>query len=138
MSALRSELAALEATLAELTGAERESTGAMPDLAGRRLLYVGGRPKQLEQLRSLSSRLGGTLLTHDGGIGESTTLLPGLVSQAHMAFFPVDCVSHGAAGQVKRLCREMSKPFVPLRSASLASFVAAIADLDRAGSASAS
>ncbi len=65
--ALRDELGALESTLADVTGTETESTRAVPDLAGRRLLYVGGRPKQLEQLRSLASRLGGTLLTHDGG-----------------------------------------------------------------------
>jgi hypothetical protein len=115
-----------------------KSTGAAPDLAGRRLLYVGGRPKQLEQLRALVTRLGGTLLTHDGGIEESKTVLPGLVSQADVSFFPVDCVSHGAAGQVKRLCREMGKPFTPLRSASLASFVAALTSLGRTGGAGAS
>jgi hypothetical protein len=138
ISALHHEQSSLEATLAGLTGPEQEAAGAAPDLTGRRLLYVGGRPKQLEQLRSLAARLGGTLLTHDGGIEESNSLLPGLVSQTDMAFFPVDCVSHGVAGQVKRLCREVGKPFAPLRSASLASFVAAIAGLDRAGVVSAS
>ena len=138
ISALRHEQSSLEATLAGLMGAEQEAAGTAPDLTGRRLLYVGGRPKQLEQLRSLAARLGGTLLTHDGGIEESTALLPGLVSQSDMAFFPVDCVSHGAAGQVKRLCREVGKPYMPLRSASLASFLAAIAGLDRARVAGAS
>ena len=137
ISALRNEQSSLEATLAGFAGAEQEATSSAPDLTGRRLLYVGGRPKQLEQLRSLAARLGGTLLTHDGGIEESTALLPGLVSQSDMAFFPVDCVSHGAAGQVKRLCREVGKPFVPLRSASLASFIAAITGMDRASAASA-
>jgi hypothetical protein len=39
-----------------------------------------------------------------------------------------DCVSHAAAGQVKKLSRDAAKPFVPLRSASLSSFVAAVAD----------
>ena len=33
--------------------------------------------------------------------------------------------SHTAAGQVKRLCREAGKEFLPLRTASLASFLAA-------------
>jgi len=136
ISAQRNEQSSLEATLTGLMGAKQETTSSAPDLTGQRLLYVGGRPKQLEQLRSLASRLGGTLLTHDGGIEESTALLPGLVSQSDMAFFPVDCVSHGAAGQVKRLCREAGKPFVPLRSASLASFIAAIGRLHQAGEAS--
>jgi hypothetical protein len=133
VSALRDEQSSLEATLAGLVGTEQAAASSAPDLAGQRLLYVGGRPKQLEQLRSLAARLGGTLLTHDGGIEESITLLPGLISQSDIAFFPVDCVSHSAAGQVKRLCREAGKPFVPLRSASLASFLAAIAGLQRAG-----
>lgn len=138
ISALHNEQSSLETTLAGLMGAEQEAISSAPDLTGWRLLYVGGRRKQLEQLRSLASRLGGTLLTHDGGIEENTALLPGLVSQSDMAFFPVDCVSHSAAGQVKRLCREAGKPFVPLRSASLASFLAAIAGLHRTSAASAS
>jgi len=41
--------------------------------------------------------------------------------------FPVDCISHSAADMAKRLCRESEKPYLPLRSASLASFAAAIA-----------
>ena len=51
----------------------------------------------------------------------------GLVARAQAAFFPVDCISHTAAGLVKKVCREAGKPFVPLRSASLASFLAALA-----------
>ena len=130
-AALRHELASLEITLADLIGDSDDETEAAPNLAGQRLLYVGGRPKQLDQLRALVSRLGGTLITHDGGMEESTTLLPGLVSQADLAFFPVDCVSHRAAGLVKRFCREAGKPFVPLRNASVATFVAALGSLDR-------
>ncbi|WP_247873305.1 DUF2325 domain-containing protein [Azospirillum sp. TSH64] len=41
----------------------------------------------------------------------------------------MDCVSHAAAGRIKTLCRQAGKPFVPLRSASIASFIAAIAAL---------
>ena len=40
--------------------------------------------------------------------------------------FPTDCVSHDAALQVKRLCRQTMKPFVPLRSSGVASFVAGL------------
>lgn len=137
-SALRLELASVEATLADLTGDAQETPKTLPDLSGKRLLYVGGRPKQIDQLRSLARRLGGRLLTHDGGIEDSTALLPGLISQSDGAFFPVDCVSHRAAGQVKRLCREAGKPFVPLRNASLASFVAAIGGMKQEASTGAS
>ena len=36
---------------------------------------------------------------------------------------PVDCVSHGACLRAKRFCKRAAKPFVPLRSAGLSSFV---------------
>jgi uncharacterized coiled-coil protein SlyX len=129
-AALRNELASLEATLSDLADVS-EAARSAPDLAGKRLLYVGGRPKQLDQLRTIVARHGGALITHDGGMEESTTLLPGLVGQADIAFFPVNCVSHRAMGQVKRFCREAGKPFVPLRSPSVASFLVALGDLDR-------
>jgi Uncharacterized protein conserved in bacteria (DUF2325) len=65
-------------------------------------------------------------LHHDGGIEERGGLLPGLVSRADAVLFPVDCVSHAAMSLVKRLCRQAGKPFVPLRSAGLAPFCAAL------------
>jgi hypothetical protein len=125
-SGLCAELASAEATLSALAGASENAAETAPCLAGKRILYVGGRPKHIEQLRLLAVRLGGTLLSHDGGIEDSSTLLPGLVSQANAVLFPVDCVSHQAAVQVKRLCLAAGKPFTPLRSASTASFLAAI------------
>jgi hypothetical protein len=124
-AALRSELASSEAALAAFAGASERPAGAAPALAGKRLLYVGGRPKHIEQLRLIAMRLGGTLLSHDGGIEDSSALLPGLVSQANAVLFPVDCISHQAAIQVKRLCLAAGKPFKPLRTASIASFLAA-------------
>jgi len=62
---------------------------------------------------------------------EGAALLPALVARADIAFFPVDCVSHLAAGQVKRLCRQAGKTYMPLRSASVACFLGAIAGLPR-------
>ncbi|OWJ59434.1 DUF2325 domain-containing protein [Inquilinus limosus] len=131
-AALHDEIAALEAALDAPAAEAGDMPGPTPALRGRTLLYVGGRPKQVDQLRALTARFGGMLLSHDGGVEDSPTLLPGLVSQADAAFFPVDCVSHHAAGQVKRLCREAEKPFVPLRTSSLASFAAAVGTMGRA------
>ena len=128
LAAQRADLGALETAVDEMIEAPVEATEA--DLNDVRLLYVGGRPKLIDQLRMLTSRRGGMLLSHDGGVEDKPSLLRGLISQADAVFFPVDCVSHYAAGQVKRLCREAQKPFVPLRSASLASFIAATANLD--------
>jgi len=42
-----------------------------------------------------------------------------------MVHLPV--LRRSAAGRIKTLCRQARKPFVPLRSASIASFIAAIA-----------
>jgi hypothetical protein len=52
------------------------------------------------------------------------TLLPGLVSRADRVFFPVDCISHDAAATIKRLCRQASKSYQPLRTASLTCLLA--------------
>lgn len=123
-AALAQENAALEAAAALLSDEPEEA--AAPDLSGQTLLYVGGRPKLIEQLRLFTGRCGGELIDHDGGIEDKAGLLPGLISQADIVYFPVDCISHRAAEQVKRVCRQLGKPFVPLRSASLASFIAAV------------
>lgn len=125
---LEREVALLEGLLAQPV-APSVTDGAERPLAGHTLLYVGGLSRLTEHLRDLSARAGARFLAHDGGKQETTSLLPGLVSQADICLFPVDCISHLAASQVKRLCGEAGKPFVPLRSASLASFVAALADL---------
>ena len=117
-AALEAELAALEASLDVPEGPEAERT-----LDGRVILYVGGRPRQVAALRRFAQGRGGRLLSHDGGIEESLSLLPGLVGQADLVLFPVTCVSHEAGAQVKRHCEALAIPFLPLRSASLASFV---------------
>jgi hypothetical protein len=121
--ALRHELEAVEAGFhAETTPQE-----SMPSsLAGLSLLYVGGRTDRLGHLRSLSEERGAQLLHHDGGVDDRSGLLAGLVSRADIVMFPVDCVSHEAVLIVKRVCRQMSKPYLPLRSTGISSFVAAL------------
>ncbi|HEX4366020.1 MAG TPA: DUF2325 domain-containing protein, partial [Rhodopila sp.] len=52
--------------------------------------------------------------------------LPGLVSRCDFALFPVDCISHDAANATKSLCRQAGKRFIPLRSASVTSLLAAL------------
>jgi len=123
---LERELAVLEEAPAG-EGADWPRAAAAVDLSGLRLLYVGGRPKLIDRLRAMTGRRDGVLLAHDGGVEDNAALLPGLVSQADRIFFPVDCISHHAAGRVEKLCRRLGKPFVPLRTASLAAFAAALA-----------
>ncbi|WP_439615126.1 DUF2325 domain-containing protein [Shinella sp.] len=98
---------------------------ASPQPAGP-VLYVGGRRNLFDHLRAYAESRNVDLLLHDGGMEDSTTLLPALVGQASTILFPVDHISHSAVGLVKRLCRAQGKPYLPLRSAGLASFLAAI------------
>lgn len=78
-------------------------------------------------MRASLEAVGGALLCQDGGRHDHPSLLPGLISQADRVAFPVDCVSHDAALIVKRLCRQLGKSWLPLRSAGLGSFLAALA-----------
>jgi hypothetical protein len=122
---LRRELALLEAQLNDWL-AQDDNSGT-PKLSGVQVLYVGGRAHQVPQLRAVVERAGGTLLYHDGGIEHSTTLLPGLISRADCAVFPIDCISHDAMGILKRQCRQSAKRFIPLRTSSLASLLSGLA-----------
>ena len=96
------------------------------DLDGRCLLYVGGRQHTVHHLRALVEKWNGQLLHHDGGIERSIAGLAREVSKADAVMFPTDCVSHSAALKVKQLCHQTMKPFVPLRSSGITSFVAVL------------
>ena len=122
---LQREVMALEAELKTDDEGE-EAAKVERDLSGVTVLYVGGRPGLIDQLKAVVARRGGTLISHDGGMEENLAALPGLVSRADATFFPVDCISHSAVGQIKKHCRDGQKPFIPLRTASVASFIAAI------------
>jgi hypothetical protein len=102
------------------------------DLRGLTVLYVGGRANQAPQLKGMVESTKGHFLYHDGGIEHSAALLPGLVSRADIAVFPVDCVSHDAAAGVKRVCRQMGKRYIPLRTSSLTCLLSALSALQTA------
>ncbi|MFF8803146.1 MULTISPECIES: DUF2325 domain-containing protein [unclassified Methylobacterium] len=129
-TAAEAELASLEAAL---EGADHDE-GVDPAhgrIEGRIFLYVGGRPRQVRNLRRFIDQRGGRLLSHDGGIDDNLALLPGLVGQADCAVFPVSCISHEASLLLKRHCEALTKPFRPVRSASLASFVHVLEQQER-------
>lgn len=122
---LQEELEALEASLVTPPDGAHEfaATNRLDSVA---VLYVGGRPQQQSSLKIFAAPRGIAMLFHDGGIDDRHGLLAGLISRADAVVFPVDCVSHEAALAVKRLCRNAAKPFVPLRSSGISSFLAAL------------
>jgi len=131
---LSDELAAAEAQLSPLQGANADSQRTLPaHLKGARLLYVGGRPGHIHRIRTFVEEAQAELLHHDGGVEERKGLLAGVVSRADAIFFPVDCVSHDTVAVLKRLCRQTGKPYLPLRSTSLTSFIAALHRFERLG-----
>ena len=134
---LGAECKALECMLhSGLRGADggARGPGASIDLRGRRIAYVGGRTGIIGHFRALVERLNGQLIHHDGGIDDSEKRLARIVGQADAVLCPVDCVSHGACLLAKQFCKRTAKPFVPLRSAGLSSFVTGIHRVATAGS----
>lgn len=124
--ALRHELDAIAASLLAMAEEDAVAMTSEPRLGGVTVLYVGGRPNQVAHLRAAVEQSGAAFLHHDGGIEHHLNLLGGLTSQADLVMFPVDCISHHAAQAVKQLCRQAGKRFVPLRSASATSLLAAL------------
>ena len=120
----------------QLDAAELSLTGQVPEsgsdsersisLAGITLLYVGGRTRNIAQLRILAEERGAVFLHHDGGIDDRSGQLTSHVARADLVYFPVDCVSHNAVAVVKRVTRNLGKLYVPLRSSGLTSFVMAL------------
>jgi hypothetical protein len=124
----RRELAAVELRLEqEALDADEQPARLDALLKGRRILYVGGRARSMPTIRNLVTRHGGELMHHDGGLEERKGLLASALAGADVAMFPVDCIDHDSAGNLKRLCLRNGIPFMPLRSSSVASFVAGLA-----------
>jgi hypothetical protein len=122
---LARELTAVEAELLHAIGPVT-ADAQLTDLAGRTILYVGGRIRHIRQLKSWVDGAGGQFLHHDGGVEHSPTVLPGLVSRADLVCFPIDCVSHDAVATVKRLCRQSGKSYMSLRTMSVAALISAL------------
>ena len=129
---LRASAATSRAEAAErgLVSLERQGSPERnaPRLPAQRVLYVGGRPGAIQRMREILGGAGGLLLSHDGGRHDHPSLLPGLIGQADVGVSPADCVSHDAALTIKRLCRQQSKPWLPLRTAGLGSFLTALSE----------
>ncbi|MBS0454328.1 MAG: DUF2325 domain-containing protein [Proteobacteria bacterium] len=127
------ELHAAEAQLHRWLADDAQPADHEPDsLKGVRLLYVGGRPSSAQAIREWVERAGGELRRHDGGLEERKGQLAASIAWADRVLFPVDCIDHDSANSIKRQCLRLGIPFEPLRTASLASFMAALMNIDAA------
>jgi hypothetical protein len=120
------ELELIEAHLAALAEPSTAGSADALDVSGITVLYVGGRAHQAPQIKGLIEGAGGRFLHHDGGLEQSSGLLPGLIGRADRVLFPIDCVSHEAVATIKRVCRTLGRSYEPLRTASLACVLAAL------------
>ncbi|ANH67350.1 DUF2325 domain-containing protein [Mitsuaria sp. 7] len=121
------ELTAAEAELQRLSaGTPDAGSDGSALLTGRRILYVGGRPSSTPAIRDFVEGRDGEFLHHDGGLETRKGLLAALLPRADLVVFPVDCIDHDSALNLKRLSERHRVPFLALRSASLASFAAAV------------
>jgi hypothetical protein len=126
---LNQELLAAETQLREIgEGSATPGRSLALQLHGRRVFYVGGRPSSTPAIRDLVLRHGGEFQHHDGGLEDRKGLLAAGVAGAQLVVFPVDCIDHDSAGNLKRLCTRQGIAYLPLRRASVASFAAALAD----------
>ncbi|MEO0619189.1 MAG: DUF2325 domain-containing protein [Pseudomonadota bacterium] len=94
-----------------------------------KILYLGGRSSAVTRLREIANAASAEFIHHDGGKGEAFSRIGGLISQCHVVFCPVDCISHRACLYAKDRCRRLEKAFVPLPSSGGKTFERALQDL---------
>ena len=114
-----------------VSGSSGDDTDAILHLAGKTVLYVGGKAKSIQHLRPVVTSAGAIFLHHDGGQEQSARLLPGLISKSDIVIFPVDFISHGGAATVKRYCTQLGKPFLPVPRSGVAGLLVALKALRR-------
>ena len=93
---------------------------------GRAVLYLGGRSGTIDHLRRIAEEHDARFVHHDGGLEDGVQRLDSLLPSVDCVLCPIDCVSHDACLRAKRACKTLGKPFLTLRSASQASFRAAL------------
>ena len=120
----------LSSALEGVTASDGSMNGGSLDLLrDRRIVYVGGRPSSNATLKLLVESAGGHLTVHDGGVEDRKGLLAAALPRADMVVFPVDCIDHDSAATLKRVCTRHQVPYYPVRTASVATFVALIGRL---------
>jgi len=90
-------------------------------LCAKRILIVGGITKMKSFYRSIVESSGGEFDYHDGYMKNGNKNLKDRVCKSDLILCPVNCNSHGACSQIKKLCKKYNKPVKMLSSSSLSS-----------------
>jgi hypothetical protein len=128
MASLAHELQSVEQMLLD---GDRLATA----LAGRRLVYVGGRPGSNAVLRELARRAGSEFVHHVARVDADGSaramrfeaLLPG----ADAVLCPLDTIDRESLAALRVLCARYSVTWMALRTSSVASFVTGVLKAQR-------
>ena len=114
-------------------GAEPAQGSPQAAIESPAVLYLGGLSGHIDRLRRIAEEYDARLVHHDGGLEDAVHRIDSLLPSVDCVLCPIDCVSHDASLRAKRACKTLGKPFLPLRSASQASFRAALERVASAG-----
>jgi hypothetical protein len=89
------------------------------DVAGRRVLCVGGIRHAVALYRGRIEKLGGRFDHHDGGIEDGIQALDARLGRADVVICQAACINHEAYHRVKRHCERTGTPCVYLDRPSL-------------------
>ena len=122
---LEQDLQSLEQIVQNLGCSEpAQKTDTLKDMS---ILYVGGLNTTSNAMKSFVRKLGGELVHHSGGAGKKELSdLPVLVANADAVIVPMDNVSHASALEVKRACKRLQRPFMPIKSSGLGALATAL------------
>jgi hypothetical protein len=113
----------------DILGEKQADANAGFDLAGRRVLCVGGRAALYPEYHRMVEASGGRLLIYRRGPLHGGDHLPALLDHADLVVCPVDCVNHYTYFTVKRYCKYSGKPCVLLDRSGLPTFRKGVATL---------
>jgi hypothetical protein len=107
-------------------GPSVQPTAAL-DVAGRRVLCVGGIQHAVARYRGRIEKLGGRFDHHDGGIEDGIQALDARLGRADVVICQAACINHEAYHRVKRHCERTGTPCVYLDRPSLSRLDRALA-----------
>ena len=128
----QAECGALEQALLDPAETAGQTRPELANLAGKRVVYVGGRPGSNAVLRRLVEAAGGEFVVHDGGIEDRKGMFAAALPGADVVVFPVDCIDHDSMNLLKRVCTRHQVDYFPVRTASVASFMELMSRLGNA------